>query len=76
MVIAQEPAQSVATLNGPRAMNVRIPREQQDVALPFVIALSVKMFDVFAQGPPQGALTEETTLHRHSSFTDLTQRSA
>jgi hypothetical protein len=50
MVITQEPAQSLATLNGPRATNVRIPREQQDVALPLVIALSVKMFDVFAQG--------------------------
>jgi hypothetical protein len=54
--------ESVATLNGPRAMNIRIPREQQDVALPLVIALSVKMFDVFAQGPPQGALTEENHL--------------
>jgi hypothetical protein len=62
MVITQEPAQSLATLNGPRATNVRIPREQQDVAVPLVIALSVKMFDVFAQGPPQGALTEENHL--------------
>ena len=43
-------------------MNIRIPREQQDVARPLVIALSVKMFGVFAQGPPQGTLTEENHL--------------
>ena len=74
MVLTQEPAQPLATLNRSRATN--IPWEQQDVALSLVIPLSVKMFDIFAQSPPQGALTEENHLARHSSFTDLTQRSA
>ena len=58
MVITQEPAQSLATLNGRIATNIQVPWEQQDVALSLVIPLSVKMFDVFAQGPPQRALTE------------------
>ena len=61
MVVTQEPAQSLATLNGARATNVRVPWEQQDVAFPLVIALSVKMFDVFAQCPPQGALTKQVS---------------
>jgi len=62
MVVTQEPAQPLATLNGSRATNIRIPGEQQDVALSLVIPLSVKMFDIFAQSPPQGALTEENHL--------------
>jgi hypothetical protein len=43
-------------------MAVCIPRKQQDVALPLVISLGVKMFDVFPQHPPQGALAEEDHL--------------
>jgi len=39
-----------------------IPRKQQDVALPLVIPLGVKMFDVFAQCPPQGPLAKEDHL--------------
>jgi hypothetical protein len=36
--------------------------EQEAHAVALVIPLSVEMFDVFAQGPPQGALTEENHL--------------
>jgi hypothetical protein len=59
MVITQEPAQSLAALHRPLTTNVRIPREQQDVALPLVISLSVEMLDIFAQRPSQRTLTEE-----------------
>jgi hypothetical protein len=61
MVIAQEPTQSLAALHGPLTTNVCIPREQ-DIALPLVISLSVEMLDIFAQRPPQRALTEENHL--------------
>jgi hypothetical protein len=49
-------------LHGLIAADVRVPREQQDIVLALVIPLSVEMFDVFAQGPPQGAPTEENHL--------------
>ena len=62
MVIAQEATQSLATLNEPRAAAVRITREQQDIALPLMIPLSMVMLDIFAQRPPQGALTQEDYL--------------
>jgi hypothetical protein len=74
MVITQESAQSLAALNRPVAADVRTPREQQDVALPLMIPLGMEMFDILAQGSPQGA--RRITLDKHSSFTDLTQRSA
>src|SRR5262245_25116014 len=41
MVIAQESAQSLARLNRPVAANVRTPREQQNIALPLMIPLSM-----------------------------------
>jgi hypothetical protein len=50
MIITQEPTQSPGTLNGFRATDIRISWEQQDIDLALVIPLSVKMFDVFAQG--------------------------
>jgi len=62
MVIAQEPTQSLAALHRPLPVDVCIAREQQDVVLPLVIALSMVMLDVFAQCPPQGALAEEDHL--------------
>src|ERR1700716_2117113 len=62
MVIAQEPAQSLAALHGLLAADVRIPREQQDVVLPLMIALSMVMLDVFAQFASQGALAEQDYL--------------
>jgi hypothetical protein len=42
----------LATLHGLLATNVRTPREQQDIALPLVISLSMEMLDVFAQCAP------------------------
>jgi hypothetical protein len=62
MVVTQEPAQSLATLNGSRTTNFGIAREQQDVALSLVIPLGMVMLDIFAQRPPQGALTEQNHL--------------
>jgi hypothetical protein len=62
MVIAQEPTQSLAALHGSLTTNVRIPREEQDVALPLVISLSVEMLDIFAQRSPQRALAKEDHL--------------
>ena len=76
MVIAQEPAQSLAALHVPTT-NVRIPREQQDIALPLVISLSVEMLEIFAQHPPQRALTEKNELGQALLLhLDRTQRSA
>ena len=62
MVIAQEPTQSLAALHRPLGVDVCIAREQQDVVLPLMIALSMVMLDVFAQCAPQGALAEEDHL--------------
>ena len=59
MVITQESTQSLAALNRPVAADVRTPREQQDIALPLVIPLGMEMFDIFAQGSPQGAVCIE-----------------
>ena len=75
MVIAQE-SQSLAALNRPVAADGRTPREQQDVALPLMISLGMEMVDILTQSSPQGALAGRITLDKHSSFTDLTQRSA
>src|SRR6266404_9633 len=62
MVITQQAAQSLAALNMPVAAGVCTPREQQDIALPLMIALGMIMFDIFAQGPPQRALTKQDHL--------------
>ena len=59
MIIPQEPTQSFAALNRPRAMNIRIPREQQNVALALMIPLRMKMLDIFSQRASQGALAEQ-----------------
>jgi hypothetical protein len=48
MVVTQESAQSLATLNRLLVVDVRTPREQQDIALPLVIALRMVMLDIFA----------------------------
>jgi hypothetical protein len=56
MAITQEPAQSLTALHRPGAADACITGEQQDVVLPLMIALSMVMLDVFAQGAPQGAL--------------------
>ena len=75
MVIAQEPTQSLAALHRPLAVTSPIPREQQDIALPLMIPLSMVMLDILAQRPPQRALSKEDHFDKHSSFTDLTHRS-
>jgi len=62
MVITQEPTQSLTALHVPGAADACIAGEQQDVVLPLMIALSMIMLDVFAQGEPQGALAEEDYL--------------
>jgi hypothetical protein len=62
MVITQEPTQSLTALHVPSAVDACIGGEQQDVVLPLMIALSMIMLDVFAQGEPQGTLAEEDYL--------------
>jgi hypothetical protein len=76
MVIAQEPAQSLTALHRPLAVALPVPRKQQDVPLPLVIPLRMEMFDVFAQARRKERSPNRITLDKHSSLTDLTQRSA
>ena len=64
MIVAQEPTQSLATLHRPLAAAVRVPRKQQDVALPLVVSLGMEMIDVIAQRPPQRALAEQDHLRQ------------
>ena len=77
MVITQEPTQSLTALHRPGAADAWITGEQQDVVLPLMIALSMVMLDVFAQGARRRKRSpKRITLDKHSSFTDLTRRSA
>ena len=76
MVIAQEPTQSLAAPHRPFTVAVRIPRKQQNIALPLVIPLGMEMLDIVAQRPPQGALAEEDYLGQALLLDRLTQRSA
>ena len=62
MIIAQEPTQSLAAPHRPLAVAVRIPRKQQNIALPLVIPLGMEMLDIVAQRSPQRALAEEDHL--------------
>ena len=62
MVIAQEPAQSLAALDGPPTTEIRVPGEEQDVTLALMVALGMIMVNVFVERPPQGALAEEDDL--------------
>src|SRR5665213_375748 len=64
MVIVQDPTQPLTTLHGLRASRFRGPTEQQDVGLPLMIPLGMVMRNIFAQGPPQGALTKENDLRQ------------
>jgi len=57
-------------------VDVPIPREQQDIALALVIALGMVVFDIFLEARRSERSPKRITLDRHSSFTDLTQRSA
>src|SRR5262245_20377230 len=62
IVIMQVPSQSFAALHRPGAADVRVTREEQDVALSLVIPLDMVMLDIFSQSPPQGALAKENHL--------------
>jgi hypothetical protein len=59
MIEAQKPTQSLVAPNRPLPAAVRIPRKQQDVALPLVIPLGMEMVDIVAKRMPQRALAEE-----------------
>jgi hypothetical protein len=59
MIVAQKPTQSLAAPHKPLAVAARIPRKQQNIALPLVIPLGVEMVNIVAQRPPQRALAEE-----------------
>jgi len=65
MVITQEPTQSLAALNRPRATNIRVPREQQNIALSLMIPLRMEVFGIFAQRVSQGALAKEYNFGGH-----------
>jgi hypothetical protein len=41
-----------------------------------MIPLGMVMRNILTQRPPQGALNKRMIFDKHSSFTDLTQRSA
>jgi len=69
MIVAQEPTQSLATMHRPLAAAVRVPRKQQDVALPLVVPLGMEMVDIVVQRPPQRALAEQDHL-RQALFLD------
>jgi hypothetical protein len=62
MVITREPTQSLTALHGPGAADACIAGEQQDVVLPLMIALSMVMPDVFAQGAPPDSHRQLTHL--------------
>jgi hypothetical protein len=47
------------------AADIRIIREQEDIALSLMIALGMIMLDEFVQRPPQGALTQKRMLDDH-----------
>ena len=58
MVIVQEPAQSVAALDGPFTINVPVEWEKQDVVFALMIALCMVVLNVFVEGSPQRALAK------------------
>src|SRR5450755_3990827 len=62
MVVTQEATQPVATLYRPVPTSFRNPTEQQDVGLPLMIPLAMVVLDIFAQHPPQRALTKKNDL--------------
>ena len=62
MVITQEPTQPLAALHEAPGVHVPIPREQQNIALALVIALSMVVIDIFIEGPSQRTLAKEDHL--------------
>jgi hypothetical protein len=53
MIITQEPTQPLAALHRPPEADVPILRQQQNIALALVIALSMVVIDIFIEGPSQ-----------------------
>jgi hypothetical protein len=76
MVVTQEPTQSLTALYRPGAADGFITGEQQDVVLPLMIALSVVCSTYSLRARRRERSPKRITLDKHSSFTDLTQRSA
>ena len=76
MVITQEPTQSLTALHRPGAADACIAGEQQDVVLPLMIALSMVCSTNSLRARRRKRSPKRITLDKHSSFTDLTQRSA
>src|SRR5665647_685571 len=64
MVITKEATQPFATLHRLLTTCFRDPTEQQDIGLPLMIPLSMVMRNIFAQRPPQGALTKENDIRQ------------
>src|SRR5437870_843205 len=62
MIITQESTQPLVPLHGQPAVDVPIPREQQDIALALVIALGMVVFDILLEGPSQRTLAKEDHL--------------
>ena len=62
MVIPEAFAEPVATSDSSRTMPYRNRWKQQDVAFAVMIALSMKVRNIFAERSPQGALTEQNQL--------------
>jgi hypothetical protein len=64
VVIAQEPAKSLATPHAPLPTYLRDPREQQHVGLPLMIPFSVVVRNIFVERPTQRTLTKENDLRQ------------
>ena len=62
MVITQEPTQPLAALHGAPRVHIPIPREEQNIALALVIALSMVVIDIFIDRPSQRTLAKEDHL--------------
>src|SRR5262249_12915279 len=62
MIITQQATHALPALHGAVRMDACITREQEDVALPLMIALGMIMVDVFVQRLAQRALAQKDPL--------------
>jgi len=77
LVILQQAAQSFSTPHCSRVPScLRLQRKQDPIAFALMVALLVVMRQILLQGSPQRASPNRMSFARHSSLTDLTQRSA
>jgi hypothetical protein len=77
--LRKPPRRSLHSIDGPPALQqFLVMGEQQNIALPLVIAFAMIMLLELGQRSPQRSFPEqeELTIDRHSSLTDRTQRSA